>query len=268
MQKNGYKFGISTTVDYSVPIEKIMELAAEAGFDFLSLGADHEQSHFWELDRFNRILAEAEELGIAINSLHVPFGGDFDLAAGDQVRRKLAVANTLKYIERSSTYGIDSVVIHPHHYLEKSKELTLAESEKSLEEIIMQAPEPVRLTIENLPDERGSWICSRLLDRFGFDELGWCYDSSHENISGRPFHLLDKYCNRLEITHLSDNHGKNDDHLVPGEGEIDWPEMRNIIAGNGNIAELLFEVGTGAKLEDPVERYVTQTLKRASEIFG
>ncbi len=268
MKKIGYRYGISTTIDYTEPIEDIVRMAAAAGFEFLSLGADHKQSHLWDINRFNGILDLAGELEIEIDSLHVPFGGDFDLAARDRARRKLAVSNTLKYIERSLTYGIDTVIIHPHHYFEGSKESALSESEKSLKEIVLQAPDQMNLAVENLPDERGSWVCSRLLDRFGPDEIGWCYDSSHENISGRPFHLLEKYIDRLTVTHLSDNHGQNDDHLVPGEGEIDWPEMSEIISKNDKMQKLLFEIGTGAKLEKPIEAVIAQAHERILGFFG
>jgi len=268
MNKKKYRFGISTTVDYTVSIESILKHAADAGFSFLSLGANHKQSHFWDMERFKEIRDEAEELGIPIESLHIPFGEGFDLSYPDEAERRLAIANTVKYIERSYSYGIDSVIIHPHHYLKESKETALSRSRESLEEIIMQAPADIRLNIENLPDDRGSWICSGLLDHFDSGELGWCYDSSHENISGEPFHLLEKHYDRLAVTHLSDNMGEDDDHLIPGEGVIEWRRMRGIVDRKEALTDLLFEVGTGDRLAEPVEVFIRRAFKRALEYFG
>ena len=41
-----------------------------------------------------------------------------------------------------------------------------------------------------------------------------CYDTGHGEMDGLP-----------DAIHLNDNHGENDDHLWPFEGDRDWPAL-------------------------------------------
>jgi sugar phosphate isomerase/epimerase len=56
--------------------------------------------------------------------------------------------------------------------------------------------------------------------------LGFCYDSSHDFVA-REFRgeALKKWGSLLAATHLSDNKGIHDDHLLPGDGTIDWESV-------------------------------------------
>ncbi|MCP4649789.1 MAG: sugar phosphate isomerase/epimerase, partial [PVC group bacterium] len=121
--------------------------------------------------------------------------------------------------------------------------------------------------VENLPDNRGSWIADQLFNYFDKNEIDFCYDSSHENMSGGKFHLLKKHYSRLITCHLSDNNGTYDEHLVPGDGNIDWNQLVSYMEKAELFRDILFEVGTGEKLAVPVEDYIKRTSQKAFEIF-
>ncbi len=60
--------------------------------------------------------------------------------------------------------------------------------------------------------------------------LGICIDVGHANLCQADFEapvewFLDEFHWRLVHLHLADNFGKNDDHLAPGEGTIDWRKI-------------------------------------------
>jgi sugar phosphate isomerase/epimerase len=122
------------------------------------------------------------------------------------------------------------------------------------------------LAIENLPRADGSWICRQLLGQFDNGQLGFCYDSSHENISGGPFHLIKTFYNRLTCCHLSDNRGLADDHLPPGEGIIDWDMLFSYIR-KSKLRNILFEIGTGEKLNEPPDKYIEKTITFVRKYF-
>jgi sugar phosphate isomerase/epimerase len=168
----------------------------------------------------------------------------------------------------SCRYGIKTAIIHPHHFLLDNPTRTLRRSAESLKHIINSKPEKMNLAVENLPRSQGSRICAGLLEMFDQTQIGLCYDSSHENISGEPFHLLKKYGSRLYTCHLSDNKGENDDHFIPGDGIIDWPELKCHLDSNDGFCDILFEVGTGERLTEAAESFLARTFKRAEEIFG
>jgi len=260
-QNKTYKLGISTTVDYSISVEKLFKVFADNEFDFVSLGSSLKQTGFFDRDEFKSIITLANDNGLEIMSAHAPFGGEYDIASPDHNIHEEAIDHHLRFIENAAEYGIPMVIIHPHHYFLDSKEACLERSARALEMIRLSQPDSVRLLIENLPAAEGSWICNMLLGIFDETAYGWCYDCSHENISGPPFHLLSHYYNRLETSHLSDNMGQYDEHLVPGDGNIGWEKLKSFFDLADNIDHMLLEVGTGEPLTEPIDDFV----RRASD---
>ena len=90
----------------------------------------------------------------------------------------------------------------------------------------------VMLVLENGRDTL--WALDLALDEIGDDpsktNLGICVDVGHAHLSqdaGRqPIqNYLERYRSQLIHVHLHDNLTKEDDHLLPGEGSIDWPDL-------------------------------------------
>jgi sugar phosphate isomerase/epimerase len=268
MSERKYKFGLSTTVDYTVALEKQMEIIAASGFEFISLGADVEHSRYFDSRAFGNSMKLAAQHSLKIVSAHVPFRNGYDIAAIDVGPARKAVKNVLNFLEWTNRYGIAAAIVHPHYYFDDGKEACLKRAANALEKIIHKRPAGVRVDIENLPDFRGSWICGHLLDLFGPCDLGFCYDSSHENMSGPPFHILQEYWKRITQTHLSDNNGTSDDHFIPGDGNINWPALRSYLEKNSDLTEILFEVGTGERLAEPFESFVRRASLAARQRFG
>ena len=94
----------------------------------------------------------------------------------------------------------------------------------------------VKLAMENMKDS--IWTLDRILDEVGDDpetsNLGICIDLGHANQSvdaGRHpvTNYLERYAGQLCHLHLHDNHGKDDDHIAPGLGSIDWPQVLSVL---------------------------------------
>lgn len=90
----------------------------------------------------------------------------------------------------------------------------------------------VRLVVENLFDSL--WCLDRVLEEIGDDpeqtNIGICIDIGHAMMSkdaGRhpAVNYLERYARQLSHLHLHDNHGEHDGHLLPGEGNVDWPSV-------------------------------------------
>jgi sugar phosphate isomerase/epimerase len=92
----------------------------------------------------------------------------------------------------------------------------------------------VMLAIENMRDS--VWLLDRLIDEFGGDpatsNLGVCIDVGHAHFSrdagaGRETvpNYLERYAAQLVHLHLHDNQGDRDEHLVPGNGTVDWTRV-------------------------------------------
>lgn len=118
----------------------------------------------------------------------------------------------------------------------------------------------VRIAVENLtaaPMERTLEMFAALFDRHPADVVGLCYDCGHAELSEPGgFRLLDTHGDRLIATHLHDNHSVRDDHLLPGDGRIDWERLIGLIAATPYAPPLTFETphslyGRGYSLGEP-----------------
>nr|MCU0494781.1 sugar phosphate isomerase/epimerase [Chloroflexaceae bacterium] len=73
--------------------------------------------------------------------------------------------------------------------------------------------------------------------------LGFHLDVGHANVGGdRLEGLLNNFGPRLAHVHLSDNRGRNDDHLPLGAGRINWPRAVSLLKRAGYDGTLTLEV--------------------------
>ena len=113
----------------------------------------------------------------------------------------------------------------------------------------------MRVAIENiggmLPagDMRTMRILEQLVDR---DNFGFCIDTGHAFYGKEEIvDYLDFAGEKLFATHVHDNHGTFDDHLFPGEGDIDWLPVIRKFHSMKYPRELMFEC-SGLPDPDPV----------------
>lgn len=106
----------------------------------------------------------------------------------------------------------------------------------------------VRLALENLQDT--VWALDRVLEEVGDDpkrtNLGICVDIGHAQLSedaGRDpvTNYLERYAGQLTHLHLHDNRGKMDEHLLPGEGVVDWLQVFRVLHALGYQGTAVFE---------------------------
>lgn len=75
------------------------------------------------------------------------------------------------------------------------------------------------------------------------DYIGFCYDSSHDQIDGpRNMELLCRQSNNLTAVHLSDRIREFVDHVIPGEGFINFDEILPLLKQAGFDGPILMEV--------------------------
>ena len=62
-----------------------------------------------------------------------------------------------------------------------------------------------------------------LVDSFNSKHVGICYDFGHAHMRGHDIKKdILTMRDRLVATHVADNHGDRDEHLLPFYGTIDW----------------------------------------------
>ena len=248
---------IATSFDYQTPLEQQVPLIAQAGFTHLSLGAREEHSAYRSAAGRAHIMDLLRANGLRLDTIHGP-----RLDRPDSVRVLSEVA------EAAAALGGDralAVVVHASPFEFPPSEL--AERERAVVRTCeaLQSPAAalgVRFALENVLPGPATDLVVRVLERLDPAVFGACYDSSHDQIGGpRSFSLLEQWRTRLIAVQLSDRVRDFVDHVLPGEGFIDWSGLAQALRQTVFGGPLLLEVATTHSAEkDPVA-----FLQRASQ---
>jgi sugar phosphate isomerase/epimerase len=231
------RFGISTHIYHERRLERghLAEIAAY-GFETIELFAT--RSHFdYRSGQAVADLAQwLDETGLSLNSVHAPitdvFGGtgpsttystasavpaDRD-AAVREAEAALKVADRIPFGVMVLHLGTPSSMKHPDDNQRKA-------AVRSLEEICRLAePHGVRIAVEVIPNRLSDApsLVSLLEDELDGPAAGICLDFGHANLMGDVADAVEAASEHLIATHIHDNHGRDDEHLVPYLGSIDW----------------------------------------------
>ena len=263
-------FGISTHLYIGDRLERdhLVEIAAH-GFDSVEVFAV--KSHFDYRDRRAAIaLAEwLDDTRLKLHSMHAPIARDYvagawkdnlSLAATDDARRKAAVEETLAVLDVAAAVPFSTLVLHggiPEPY-GGAADNHLGSLVRSLEELAPVAERySVRLAVEVIPNAIST--PGALVDLVESDldaELGICMDVGHARLMGDVVDAIETCSGHLVTTHIHDNRGRNDDHLMPGKGTIDWDATLLAFQKIGYDGVWMFELAAAAERRPVLEQAV------------
>jgi sugar phosphate isomerase/epimerase len=83
-------------------------------------------------------------------------------------------------------------------------------------------------------------------------------------MAGDVVDAVETVSEHLITTHVHDNRGRTDDHLLPFEGTIDWPSALTAVQKVGYEGVLLFEIGAHGPTKATLQklRDVRQRMER------
>ena len=260
MTEKSRAISISSCFSYEIPILEQIPLVARAGFTHLSIGGQYEHSGILDQGRLSALADALSTYSIGIDSVH-----------GTNLNRANSIADLEPIVEAAHTLQAPVVVVHcssftfsPSRY--EDERHNVLRNIPQLEQLGKQYA--VRFALENVLPGVATQLVEHVLSECAPQVIGFCYDSSHDQIGGpRPFTLLEEHKNRLIATHLSDRIGEFTDHVLPGEGFIDFRELTRILKTSHYCAPLLLEVMmTHSQFKDPIE-FLAQAYRRAVEIY-
>ncbi len=242
---------VATSFDYALPIDQQIPLIADAGFTHFSLGADVAHSDYLSAVGQQRLRELAQTHGLGIDTIHGP--------RADQPN---ALATLTAVVDAAAELGVPVVVVHGSPF-----DFPEAELSARLEKLLL-ARSGVRLALENvLPGPATELVCQAVE---GLDEahFGFCYDSSHDQIGGpRPLDLLARLRGRLIAVQLSDRIRDFVDHVLPGEGFIEWHAICDQLRLAHFDRPLLLEVLTIYSAEKDPRRFLQRAQQQAMALF-
>jgi len=241
------QISISTCFDYSISIETQIPLISEAGFTHISLGSDRSHFNYRPGDDRKKLRELINRYSLKIDTIHGPNAD------------KPGIVDELKEIaEASEELEVPVVVLHGgpftfNEYELDSRLASLIEVCREIETISQRSG--VIFALENVHPGPATELVRRTLLEIDSQYIGFCYDSSHDQINGpNPFDLLHELKDRLVAVHISDRIEEFVDHVLPGEGFIDWTELCRILGQADITFPLLLEVMTTHSSEkDPAK---------------
>jgi sugar phosphate isomerase/epimerase len=233
-----YKFGVSTHLFHEKRLarEHLVDIAAH-GFETVEVFAT--RSHFDYRDQ-EAVRQLAEWLGdtrLELHSVHAPiveamrdgkWVGSFSNASGDETRRKLAVDETKAALDIARIIPFRYLVLHlgmPAAEKVPPGDNQPAAARRSVEEIVNAAAAVhVQVALEVIPNPLSTpaALCRLVEDDLEELDVHICLDYGHANLLGDVAEAIETLSGHLATTHVHDNAGKRDDHLVPFAGRIDW----------------------------------------------
>ncbi len=250
------KIGVSTGLFNDYDLVNLLSIFKKTGFDIIEVGTGtpewnsrpHTQEYSQEaihglIDRLHTFRLKIHSLhlreklkdeGIEVHSLHTSFGNGLDISSQDENIRLTGISEVKKNIDLLSFLDGKIAIVHPGGDLfnvndNEERKRRVEKSGLSLKEILKYAEEKgIKIAVENLLPHLVCGYAKEILDLikdFDSANIGICFDSSHANLAENPQEVLRKFRDRLLTVHMSDNHGKYDDHLIPGEGKINWSEI-------------------------------------------
>jgi len=262
-------FGVSTHLYIGERLDRdhLVEIAAH-GFEAVEVFAARD--HFDYHDR-RAALALAEWLDdtrLTLHSCHGPiaaeYGGGawregYTLAAADEPRRKRAVEETAAALNVATLVPYQVLVLHggvpaPHGRPEDNHLPALV---RSLEELApVAASVGVRLAVEVIPNvlSTAGALVDLVESEIEAGDLGICMDVGHARLMGDVVDAIESCSGHLITTHLHDNRGRSDDHLVPGQGVVDWDATLLAFQKVGYDGPWMFELAAAAERRPVLER--------------
>ena len=270
------RFGISTHLfhEHRLSREHLVHIAAH-GFEAIELFAT--RAHFdYHDERAAAELAEwLADTGLELHSVHAPIVGalkggtwvdPFSNASRDEANRRTALQETAAAIALARLIPYRHLVVHlgtPTTERVAANDNQPELARRTVEELFEKASsDNVRVALEVIPNalskpEALVHLIEEVLD--GID-VGICLDYGHAHLMGDLGEAIETVSGHLLTTHMHDNDGKRDDHLVPYGGSIDWDVAMMETQKIGYDGTLMFEV---ADTGDPVN--VLQRCVKARE---
>ena len=224
---------------------------------------------------FHAVKRMADEHGVTIRSLHLPFkahgGISHDIANPDLCDE--AVEDQKSLIKRGADIGVKIFVLHPGggKIPEGERPRWIEVCKNSLGELAEYADKfGAVIALENMTHQcLGNTIPE-------FEELAnshpllkVCFDTNHL-LYENPGEFIRRLGKKIVTLHVSDCNLEVEQHSLPGEGKVDFPEILRALREVGYTGPWLYEVSYRCPqpADDKYKLTCESFVKNAEELFA
>lgn len=196
----------------------------------------------------------ADDAGIEIWSIHMPFGAEIDLSMIDENERKRVVEGHTRLLSFLEILEPEIILFHPSYYLDPANQRELRKfkfvnSATELDHAVRSIGSI--MVIENMlgfdlmAGERERPLMRTVEETVElFNRLPKTIHSAVDmNHIKYPERLIRAMGSRLKSIHIADGTGKAENHWLPctGQGENDWMDIMSALYEVGYTGPFMFE---------------------------
>jgi sugar phosphate isomerase/epimerase len=254
----GARFGLSTHLFHNERLSRRhLDAIAAHGFDLVEIFATRTHFDYRDPATIREVREWLRDLGITAGSMHAPifdafrdgaWGRPFSNASSHAAARQEAVDETRLALDAAHTLGCETMVVHlgvPRGETIPPGDNDPSAVRRSLEAIGEAAIESgVRLAIELIPNALSTpdALLRWMDDDSGLEDAGVCLDTGHGHLMGGAVEAAETLSGHIITTHVHDNNAREDAHLVPFAGSIDWAALLMTFGKIGYNGPFVFEV--------------------------
>jgi len=260
-------WGLSTHLFVYQPLSaEALDTIKDMGIQQIELWGMRPHFDYMDAQTVTRLKADLAQRGMRVYAVHAPFyahveqlkqGREISLCADNPAQREQSRQHIGMVMELLPQLGAKTLILHvgglhdefssPRIELFKESGLKLLPQLERLD---------LKLALENIATPLSALSnLIALVREINSPRVGLCLDIGHANLQGRPGEAIERCAGSLLAVHLSDNDGQSDQHLVPGEGNIPWPEViRRLdkIGFNGPLTLELRQYGDWAVTKEKI----------------
>lgn len=221
-----------------IEYEELFPMISNLGFDGFFSREDY--TNDYNKISMCRNLADANNL--FYETAHSTIPGDttiwLDGPNGDEYIKTLLLC-----VDNCAAFHIPVMIVHVAAYM--NQPVSFNRGVKRLKTVVDYAyKKGVRIAFENVG---ASEFLFNTMDYFKEEHVGFCYDTGHNFLCCPDVDILGTLGNRLMCTHIHDNDGTADQHLIPFDGKIDFEsicEKLNHFDYKGNLTLEIYYKGS------------------------
>jgi sugar phosphate isomerase/epimerase len=267
---NTRQFGVSTHLYHEQRLNRdhLLEIAS-FGFNSVEVFATRTHVDYHNPAAIGDLQQWLAAAGLTLHSVHAPiaesligtkWGAAFSLASADADARARAVEEAAAAIHIARRIPYRFLVAHlglPRMQGPAPGDNNREAARRSIDELQRVAePLGVRVAVEVIPNDlsQPGTLVHFVEDVLEAEGVGICLDFGHAHIDGEVVDAIETVAEHLVTTHVHDNRGQRDEHLVPFDGTIDWSAAMTGMLKVGYEGTLLLEIAAQGSARDTLSR--------------
>ena len=252
------QFGVSTHLYHHERLSRdhLVEIAAH-GFEAVEIFANRPHLDVTDTAVVTELADAVQDTTLQVRAVHAPiadslqrgvWGAPFSIASGDDAARRQAVSAIEQTMGLAAAIPFERLVVHlgvPDSQQPSRTDNQRDALRRSLESLHESASRAgVQLALEVMPNALSTpeAIVALIEDDLELPGVGICLDLGHAFLMGDVADAIETVSGHLITTHVHDNRGRTDDHLVPFDGRIDWDSTLMTLQKVGYDGALIFEL--------------------------